>query len=345
MVTATDASNFALFASRQRGSSKPNFQSFNRRPKGGQYNKYSPRPGPRFSPPSVSFSPPSAPLPHPPLPHPASPRGPTHPAPQRHPSDSYQPNFRIPCQICGKISHQAIDCFHRMNYAYQGRHPPTQLAAMAAQTNLDMEDQQWFADSGANYHITSELENLTLQQQPFQGIETVAVGDGGGLAIENTGSTILTSPHSKFYLNHILHCPKAATNLLSIYKFCKDNDCYFILTSSHFFVKDLKTHKLLLEGRSENGLYPLRFKGASLFKPLFTAFLGLRATLSVWHYRLGHSSFLNVNRVLKAHHLPTFNDNSNENLFCDSCQMGKAKRLPFFCLQSALYCSPCSYSF
>ncbi len=85
MVTATDASNFALFASRQRGSSKPNFQSFNRRPKGGQYNKYSPRPGPRFSPPSVSFSPPSAPLPRPPLPRPTSPRGPTHPAPQRHP--------------------------------------------------------------------------------------------------------------------------------------------------------------------------------------------------------------------------------------------------------------------
>jgi len=42
MATATDASNFALFASRQRGSSKPNFQSFNRRPKGGQYSKYSP---------------------------------------------------------------------------------------------------------------------------------------------------------------------------------------------------------------------------------------------------------------------------------------------------------------
>jgi hypothetical protein len=144
-----------------------------------------------------------------------------------------------------------------MDYAYQGRHPPTQLAAMAAQTNTELDDLQWFADSGANSHITNELENLSLQQQPFKGSEAVAVGDGGGLEIENTGSAILTSSNSHFHFKHILHYP---TNLLPIQKFYKDNDCYFILTDSHFFVKKLKTHKLLLEGRSENGLYPLRFK-------------------------------------------------------------------------------------
>jgi len=30
-----------------------------------------------------------------------------------------------PCQICGKFYHQALDCFHRMDHAFQGRHPPT----------------------------------------------------------------------------------------------------------------------------------------------------------------------------------------------------------------------------
>jgi len=161
---------------------------------------------------------------------------------------------------------------------------------MVAHINNSLEDQQWFADSGANSHITNELENLTLQQQPFQGQETVAVGNGGGLAIENTGSAILHSPHSNFHLNNILHCPQAATEMLSIQKFCQDNACYFLLTSTHFFVKDLRTHAILLAGRSENGMYPLRFKSASSKTfPLFTAFLGLRASLSVWHYRLGLS--------------------------------------------------------
>lgn len=53
-----------------------------------------------------------------------------------------------------------------MDYAFQGRNPPTQLAAMVAHTNAAYEDQQWLADSGANAQITSELENLQIQQ-PF----------------------------------------------------------------------------------------------------------------------------------------------------------------------------------
>ena len=46
-----------------------------------------------------------------------------------------------------------------MDFSYQGRHSPPQLAAMAAQTNVDPE---WFADSGANAHITNNLENVTI---------------------------------------------------------------------------------------------------------------------------------------------------------------------------------------
>jgi hypothetical protein len=42
---------------------------------------------------------------------------------------------KIPCQICGRVNHQALDCFHLMDYAFQGHHPPSDLAAMVAQTN------------------------------------------------------------------------------------------------------------------------------------------------------------------------------------------------------------------
>jgi hypothetical protein len=75
----------------------------------------------------------------------------------QHTTSNLSTSTRAPCQICEKSSHQALDCFHRMNYSYQGRHPPPQLAAMAAQTNaLYDEDQEWLADSGANAHITNE---------------------------------------------------------------------------------------------------------------------------------------------------------------------------------------------
>jgi hypothetical protein len=47
---------------------------------------------------------------------------------------------RPPCQICGKMSHLALDCFHRMDYAYQGCHPLVQLAAMAAYATTQPDD-------------------------------------------------------------------------------------------------------------------------------------------------------------------------------------------------------------
>jgi hypothetical protein len=129
---------------------------------------------------------------------------------------------------------------------------------MVAYINSTYEDQQWLADSGANAHITNQLGNLQIQQ-PFQQAEEVAVGNGTGLTIENTGSTFLHTPKTTFQLQNVLHCPQASANLLSIQKFCHDNLCYFVLTSSHYFVKDLLTHATLLAGRSENGLYPMKF--------------------------------------------------------------------------------------
>lgn len=52
-----------------------------------------------------------------------------------------------------------------MNYSYQGRHSRSQLVAMAARMNttaIEFDAQPWFADSGANNHITSAWDNLTL---------------------------------------------------------------------------------------------------------------------------------------------------------------------------------------
>ena len=40
------------------------------------------------------------------------------------------------CQICGKAGHTAIDYYHKMDYAYQGKHPPSKLAATVTSSNL-----------------------------------------------------------------------------------------------------------------------------------------------------------------------------------------------------------------
>ncbi|XP_059455013.1 probable metal-nicotianamine transporter YSL5 [Corylus avellana] len=47
---------------------------------------------------------------------------------------------------------------------------------MVSQSNDLQDEDEWLADSGANTHVTIDLENLTLQQ-PYQGDETVAIDD------------------------------------------------------------------------------------------------------------------------------------------------------------------------
>jgi hypothetical protein len=49
---------------------------------------------------------------------------------------------RAPCQICGKSGDQALDCFHRMNSSYPGRHPPSHLTAMVARAQLPTAEPQ-----------------------------------------------------------------------------------------------------------------------------------------------------------------------------------------------------------
>jgi hypothetical protein len=216
----------------------------------------------------------------------------------------------------------AINCYYRMDYAFQGCNLPSQLATMVAHSNSAYEEQQWLANSGANAHITNQLENLQIKQ-PFQQAEDVAVGNGTSLTIENTGSTLLHSPDSTFRLKNILHCPQAFANLLSIQKFCTDNSCYFILTTSHYFVKDLLTHATLLEGRSENGLYQLHLgRNSHKGTKTFIALIGIKTTSLVWHFRLGHPALEVVNHVVKNQLLPISSFNFNKTSSCISCQLG-----------------------
>uniref|UniRef100_A0A2N9I242 Integrase catalytic domain-containing protein n=1 Tax=Fagus sylvatica TaxID=28930 RepID=A0A2N9I242_FAGSY len=67
------------------------------------------------------------------------------------------------CQICWKQGHYAIDCYHRMDFAYQGKNPTMKLAAMASASNTQhtQSAESWLTDSGASDHITANANNLS----------------------------------------------------------------------------------------------------------------------------------------------------------------------------------------
>ena len=58
-----------------------------------------------------------------------------------------------------------------MDYAYQGKHPPTKLAAMVTSSNyLLTQEQPWLADSAATDHVTASLNQLNFPK-PYPGQE------------------------------------------------------------------------------------------------------------------------------------------------------------------------------
>uniref|UniRef100_A0A2N9GVX2 Integrase catalytic domain-containing protein n=1 Tax=Fagus sylvatica TaxID=28930 RepID=A0A2N9GVX2_FAGSY len=198
-------------------------------------------------------------------------------------------------QICWKMGHYAIDCYHRMNFAYQGKNPTTKLAAMASASNLQYTQnaETWLTDTGATDHITTNASNLS-PQSPYQGQEQVSVGNGQNLPIQNI-----------------------------------DNNCSCYFDAKKFLIQDLPTGWLLYKGLSNNGVYPIH---SSLFIPTANKTACAAHSISsdkchLWHSILGHPSA----KVL-ANVFPCFNTSSNSKVVqehCHHCLVGKMHQLPF----------------
>jgi transposase InsO family protein len=239
---------------------------------------------------------------------------------------------RPQCQICGKLGHQALDCYHRMDFAYQGRHPPAKLAAMASTSNGAQAGESWLTDTGATDHLTANMTNLNTHM-PYQGTDQVAVGNGQSIPINNIGTGQLCTKLYNFRLQNLLHSSKISSNLLSVHKLCKDNHCSCYFDSNKFLIQDLPSGKVLYKGLSENGLYPIHTNHPSVqtntASPSVSAFLSSKNKWQLWHHRLGHPS----DRVLVSA-LPNLSScisvqNKHVQHHCKHCLIGKMHKLPF----------------
>ena len=94
---------------------------------------------------------------------------------------------KLTCQICGKNGHLPIDCYHRMDFAYQGKHALAKLASMVANSSQVQNYNGWLTDTGYSDHVTPNLSQLSLHQQPVASNETVTIGNGQGLPVTHIG--------------------------------------------------------------------------------------------------------------------------------------------------------------
>ena len=68
---------------------------------------------------------------------------------------------------------------------------------------------------------------------------------GEGLPVVNTGFGFIITPSKVLTLHMVLHVQKLAASLLSVYRLCKDNNCYVILDEFGFWVQDKATKKVV----------------------------------------------------------------------------------------------------
>jgi hypothetical protein len=86
-------------------------------------------------------------------------------------------------------------------------------------------DTNWYYDTGATDHITSNLEKLMIRDQ-YHGKDKIHTTNGEGLHISHIGYPAIQTPNRDLHLKNILHVPNATKNLLSVHKLTIDNDAF-----------------------------------------------------------------------------------------------------------------------
>ncbi|KAK1669758.1 hypothetical protein QYE76_057917 [Lolium multiflorum] len=81
----------------------------------------------------------------------------------------------VTCQICGKPGHSAYRCWHR--YSEDDGEEEEERGANAASYGVDT---NWYSNTGATDHITSELDKLTMKEK-YHGRDKINAANGADL--------------------------------------------------------------------------------------------------------------------------------------------------------------------
>jgi hypothetical protein len=95
-------------------------------------------------------------------------------------------------------------------------------------------DAAWYTDSSATYHITSELDRLTMHE-PYTGTDQIYVANGSGMGITRISTSNVPTAGHDLVLKNVLHVPFTHNNLIFVHHFTLDDDT-FIKFHPYFFL-------------------------------------------------------------------------------------------------------------
>lgn len=187
--------------------------------------------------------------------------------------------------------------------------------------------------------MTNDPIQLT-NSTSYTGQGKVVVGNGSYAPISHIGESYIFFDSQRFSINDLLYVSDIHKSIFSVSKFSKDNQVFLEFHPSCCYVKDLATHRVLLQGIESNGLYQLlptpsnefaftAFNNSAPSSPVPTDLVVSENTtkLTTWHQRLGHPSTHVLSSVLCAYNI-NLSRSTISSLF-NTCALGKSHKLPF----------------
>ncbi|KAM0879310.1 hypothetical protein ACQ4PT_034299 [Festuca glaucescens] len=95
------------------------------------------------------------------------------------------------CQVCGIFGHGALTCRNRFNHAYQQEEYHGGNSATTGHYNIDP---NWYMDTGATDHLTSDLDRLSVHEC-YHGKDQVQVANGAGALCHLERRADAATPH------------------------------------------------------------------------------------------------------------------------------------------------------
>ena len=118
-----------------------------------------------------------------------------------------------------------------------------------------------------------------MHSEATTGNETIIIGNGQELLVTHAGNGKLLTLSYNFLLD-FLRVLDLTSNLLFVHKLClqKNSFCYF--DANQFLVVDLPTGKVLYQGLSKDGVYPIPLSSQLSADPGFPSSLAFKSSVN-----------------------------------------------------------------
>ena len=204
------------------------------------------------------------------------------------------------------------------NVAYPG------IIGKASVFSKTSKNRTWIIDTGASDHMTRDSSKLKSILPSPQSI--ISTANGSTSPITGEGSVILSNTLT---LDTVLVVPSLEYNLLFVSQITSTLACTVTFLSSFCVFQDILTQKILGCGVRWGKLYYLELteNGGSKINQTNQASSEdrSRATIWLWHYRLGHLSF----GYLKKLQPQLFSGLNDLDFHCDTCELAKSHLISY----------------